>query len=114
MVQKSIESIQALELGDDLVEIIDLRTLNPIDMEIIELSIKKTGKALIVHEDNLTNGPGAEISALITDNFFELLDAPIRRVAAKDSPIPFNWILEEKVLPQTKDITNAIKELMEY
>ena len=114
MVQKSIESLQALGLADEEVEIIDLRTLNPIDMNLIESSIQKTGKVLIVHEDNLTNGPGAEIAALITDAFFELLDGPIRRVAAKDSPIPFNWFLEEKILPQTEDIINAIKEIMEY
>ena len=114
MVQKSIEAVQNLDLGNEFVEIIDLRTLNPIDMDILNISIKKTGKALIVHEDNLTNGPGAEISALIGEKFFELLDGPIKRVAAKDSPIPFNWILEEKILPQTRDISNAIEELLEY
>ena len=114
MVQKSIEAVQNLDLGNEFVEIIDLRTLNPIDMDILNTSIKKTGKALIVHEDNLTNGPGAEISALIGEKFFELLDGPIKRVAAKDSPIPFNWILEEKILPQTRDISNAIEELLEY
>ena len=114
MVQKSIEAIQSLSLDDNIVEIIDLRTLNPIDMEILESSIKKTSKVLVVYEDNLTNGPGAEISALIGDRFFELLDGPIRRVAAKDSPVPFNWFLEEKVLPQKEDIANAIRELLEY
>ena len=77
-------------------------------------SIQKTGKVLIVHEDNLTNGPGAEISAIISEKFFEYLDGPVKRVAAKDSPIPFNWIIEEKILPQTKDISNAIEELLEY
>ncbi len=114
MVQKSLEAVQTLHLDNNLVEIIDLRTLNPIDMDILEVSIKKTGKVIIVYEDNLTNGPGAEISALIGDRFFELLDGPIRRVASKDSPIPFNWYLEEKILPQTEDIANAIKELLEY
>ena len=114
MVQKSIEAIQSLSLDYNIVEIIDLRTLNPLDMEILEVSIKKTSKVLVVYEDNLTNGPGAEISALIADRFFELLDGPIRRVGAKDSPVPFNWFLEEKVLPQKEDIANAIKELLEY
>ena len=114
MVQKSLEAVQSLHLDNNLVEIIDLRTLNPIDMDILESSIEKTGKVLIVYEDNLTNGPGAEISALIGDRFFELLDGPIRRVASKDSPIPFNWYLEEKVLPQTEDIAKAIEELLEY
>ena len=114
MVQKSVEAVQELLLEENIVEIIDLRTLNPIDFDILEVSIKKTGKVLIVHEDNLTNGPGAEISAMINEQFFEYLDGPIKRVAAKDSPIPFNWVIEERILPQTKDISNAIKELLEY
>ena len=114
MVQKSIEATQLLGLANDVVDVIDLRTLNPIDMDLIESSITKTSKVLVVHEDNMTNGPGAEISALIADRFFELLDGPVRRVAAKDSPVPFNWIIEEKVLPQTEDIANVIQELLEY
>jgi pyruvate/2-oxoglutarate/acetoin dehydrogenase E1 component len=114
MVQKSIEATQVLGLSNDVVEVIDLRTLNPIDLDLIESSITKTGKALIVYEDNMTNGPGAEISALIADRFFELLDGPVRRVAAKDSPVPFNWLIEERVLPQTEDVANAIQELLEY
>tara|TARA_Y100001980_G_scaffold45769_1_gene26980 strand:+ start:527 stop:2530 length:2004 start_codon:yes stop_codon:yes gene_type:complete len=114
MVQKSSEAVQELNLEKDIVEIIDLRTLNPIDFEILDTSIKKTGKVLIVHEDNLTNGPGAEIAAKISNRYFEYLDGPIRRVAAKDSPIPYNWVIEEKILPQTKDILYAIEELLEY
>ena len=114
MVQKSIEATQLLGLANDVIDVIDLRTLNPIDMDVIESSITKTSKVLVVHEDNMTNGPGAEISALIADRFFELLDGPVRRVAAKDSPVPFNWVIEEKVLPQTEDIANVIQELLEY
>lgn len=114
MVQKSIEGIKSLALADGVVEIIDLRTLNPLDLDMIEASLEKTGKVLVVYEDNLTNGPGAEISALIADQFFEFLDGPVRRVAAKDSPVPFNWFLEEKILPQTEDVSIAIQELLEY
>ena len=114
MVQKSIEAVQSLDLDDGQVEIIDLRTLNPLDLTTIGSSLEKTGKILIVYEDNLTNGPGAEISALISDKFFELLDGPIRRVAAKDSHIPFSDILEEEILPQVYDISIGIKELLEY
>ena len=114
MVQKSIEGIKSLALADGVVEIIDLRTLNPLDLDMIEVSLEKTGKVLVVYEDNLTNGPGAEISALIADRFFELLDGPVRRVAAKDSPVPFNWFLEEKILPQTEDVSIAIQELLGY
>ncbi|HIN03221.1 MAG TPA: tungsten formylmethanofuran dehydrogenase [Candidatus Marinimicrobia bacterium] len=114
MVQKSIEGVKSLGLPKGSVEIIDLRTLNPLDLDSIESSLVKTGKALVVYEDNLTNGPGAEISALIADKYFEYLDGPIRRVAAKDSPVPYNWFLEEKVLPQTSDVAEAIAELLEY
>ena len=83
-------------------------------MSLVEKSLEKTSKVLIVHEDNLTNGPGAEISALISDKHYERLDGPIRRVAAKDSPVPYNSILENKVLPQVSDIADAIVELLEY
>ncbi len=114
MVQKSIEGVKSLGLPEGSVEIIDLRTLNPLDLDSIESSLVKTGKALVVYEDNLTNGPGAEISALIADKYFEYLDGPIRRVASKDSPVPYNWFLEEKVLPQTSDVAEAITELLEY
>ena len=114
MVQKSLEAVTELGLHEGTVEIIDLRTLNPLDLVAIETSLKKTGKALVIYEDNLTNGPGAEISALIADRYFEFLDGPVRRVATKDSPVPYNWFLEEKVLPQTSDVAEAIKELLEY
>ena len=114
MVQKSIEAMQLLGISDGMIDVIDLRTLNPLDLELIEFSITKTSKVLIVHEDNITNGPGAEIAALISDKFFEFLDGPIRRVAAKDSPIPFNWLIEEKILPQVEEVANVIKELLEY
>ena len=114
MVQKTIEAVKSLNIEKDLVEIIDLRTLNPLDINIIKTSIEKTGKALIVYEDNLTNGPGAEISAIIGEKCFEYLDGPIKRIASKDSPVPFNWFLENKVLPQTEDIAFGIKELLEY
>ena len=114
MVQKSIEAIQELGLGENSVEVVDLRTLNPIDYETITHSLSKTGKILVVYEDNLTNGPGAEICSVITDKYFDLLDGPVRRIASKDSPIPYNWFLEEKVLIQMEDIASAINDLLEY
>tara|TARA_Y100000385_G_scaffold150788_1_gene156369 strand:- start:361 stop:999 length:639 start_codon:yes stop_codon:yes gene_type:complete len=114
MVQKSLDAIQNLNLNENIVEIIDLRTLNPIDYDMIKESIAKTGKALVVYEDNITNGPGSEICSIIADKYFEYLDGPIRRVASKDSPVPYNWFLEENVLVQTEDIANAINELLEY
>ena len=114
MVQKSIEAINILEIDNGIIDLIDLRTLNPLDYEMIGESVKKTGKILVVHEDNKMNGPGAEISAHIAENYFDDLDAPIMRVASSDSHIPYNWHLEEKILVQTEDIQKALKELLEY
>ena len=114
MVQSSIEAVNDLNLDEEMIEIIDLRTLNPLDFSSIQTSIEKTGKALIVYEDNLTNGPGAEISSLISDHCFEMLDGPIRRVASKDSPVPYNMYLEQDVLPQVEDIKETLIELLEY
>ena len=114
MVQSSIEAVNDLDLDENIIEIIDLRTLNPLDFSSIRVSIEKTGKALIVYEDNLTNGPGAEISSLISDHCFEMLDGPIRRVASKDSPVPYNMYLEEDILPQIEDIKATLIELLEY
>ena len=114
MVQKSVEAINMLEIDNGIIDLIDLRTLNPLDYEMIGESVKKTGKILIVHEDNKMNGPGAEISAHIAENYFDDLDAPIMRVASSDSHIPYNWHLEEKILVQTEDIQKALKELLEY
>ena len=83
-------------------------------MKSIEKSIKKTGKVLVVYADNLTNGPGAEIAAIIADRHFEDLDGPIKRVGSADSHVPFNWFLEEEILAQTQNIQTALKELLEY
>ena len=94
MVQKSLDAIRECDLPSGSVEVLDLRTLNPLDLDSIETSLDKTGKVILVYEDNLTNGPGAEISALIVDKFFDLLDGPVRRVASKDCPVPYNWYLE--------------------
>jgi len=114
MVQKSVEAVKKESIDAGVVEIIDLRTLNPLDEKMIGTSIRKTGKVLVVHEDNLTNGPGAEIAAIIADRHFEDLDGPIKRVGSADSHVPFNWFLEEEILPQTHNIQTALKELLEY
>ena len=114
MVQKSIDAVKSSSLEEGDVELIDLRTLNPIDWDAIYHSVEKTGKLLIVHEDTLTGGVGAEIAAKISDNLFEDLDGPIKRVAAKDCHVPYNDLLEAEVLPQTDQIVEAINDLMEY
>ena len=115
MVYKSKEAGRILsETTGVSIEIIDLRTLNPLDTDTIEQSITKTNKALVVYEDNITNGPGAEIAAFIGEHFFELLDGPVKRVAAKDSPIPFSAVLEQQVLPQTEEIVTTAEDLLKY
>ena len=94
-------------------EIIDLRTLFPLDIDTIYKSIKKIGKVIVLHEDSLTNGFGAEISALISENCFEYLDAPIVRVASEDTPIPFSKSLENNYLAESK-IAEKVHFLLNY
>jgi 2-oxoisovalerate dehydrogenase E1 component len=96
------------------IEIIDLRTIAPLDVDTIYKSVRKTGKVCVIHEDTLTGGFGAEIAALITENCFESLDGPVRRIAAKDTPIPFAPKLESVVLPTRDKIYNELKKLLQY
>jgi 2-oxoisovalerate dehydrogenase E1 component len=103
-----------LEAEGYSVEVIDLRTINPLDEETIFESVKKTNKAIIVHEDTLTGGFGGEIAARIGENCFRYLDGPVKRVAAKDAFIPYSPILENEILPNRKAVYRGIKELLEY
>ncbi len=96
------------------VEVIDLRSLVPLDKEAILKSVKKTGRALIVHEDKVFSGFGAEISAIISAEAFEYLDAPVKRVGSTFTPVGFNRILEAAILPNTNKILDAIKEILAY
>jgi 2-oxoisovalerate dehydrogenase E1 component beta subunit len=96
------------------VEVIDLRTLVPFDRETVLESVRRTGKVLIVHEDNLTGGFGGEIAAVVAEEAFEYLDAPVRRVAALDTPVPFAPPLEREYLPLEDDIFKAARELAAY
>ena len=96
------------------VEVVDLRTLVPFDRETVLRSVQKTGKALVVHEDNLTGGFGGEVAAVLASDAFEYLDAPVRRVAALDTPIPFAPPLEREYLPTEEDIVAAVRDLAEY
>ena len=111
VVQKSIEAVKKTGISAD---IIDIRTLNPLDMESILVSLKKTNRLIIVHEDNLTNGFGAEIAARISEDGFEFLDAPVKRVASKDIPVAYSPILEKEILVQTDWIIDAINSTIEY
>lgn len=114
MVQRSVEAARKLEESGVSVEVLDLRTLNPLDKDTILNSVRKTGKVLIVHEDTLTGGFGAEIAAIIAHEAFTLLDAPIMRIAAKDCHVPYGPTLENAMLPQTKDIIEALYELNRF
>jgi pyruvate/2-oxoglutarate/acetoin dehydrogenase E1 component len=96
------------------IEVVDIRSLIPLDEETILSSVRKTNRALIIHEDNLTAGFGAELSALITEKAFEFLDAPVRRLAGFDSPVPFAPSLELEVLPNKMKIKKVINEMLAY
>ncbi len=93
-------------------EVVDLRTLKPLDFDLISESVKKTNNVLIVHEACLTGGFGAEIAAKIGEELFDHLDAPVTRIGAKDVPIPFSPVMEEFVLPQVSDIVEGIKKVL--
>ena len=111
--------IRTLTVAEELqkdgieLEVVDPRTLKPLDEDVILSSVKKTGKAMVVYEACRTGGFGAEIAAMIAEKAFDYLDAPIKRVAALDSPIPFNPRMEDYVIPNENDIKTAAMELMD-
>jgi 2-oxoisovalerate dehydrogenase E1 component len=107
----AIEEMTRLRSGT--ADIIDLRTLLPWDKDAVEQSVKKTGRVLILHEDTLTGGIGGEIAAWIGEHCFQFLDAPVRRVASLDTPIPFAPTLEQNFLPKGR-LSEAIDELLTY
>jgi pyruvate/2-oxoglutarate/acetoin dehydrogenase E1 component len=114
MVYTADEAAQKLEDEGVSVEILDLRTLAPWDKVAVLSSVEKTSKALVLHEDTLTGGFGAEIAATISEEAFESLDAPVRRIAAPDTPVPFSPPLEKAFIPQVEDVVAGLKELAEY
>jgi 2-oxoisovalerate dehydrogenase E1 component len=110
----SIEAAGKLKEEGYSVEVIDLRSLIPLDEETILESVKKTNKVLIAHEDKVFGGFGGELSAIITEKAFEYLDAPVKRVGSTFTPVGFNTILERAILPDVKRIYDAAKELLLY
>ncbi|MEE9430783.1 MAG: thiamine pyrophosphate-dependent enzyme [Melioribacteraceae bacterium] len=114
MVHETEFAAKKLEEEGYSLEIIDIRTIFPLDTEIIFESVKRTGKAIVIHEDSLTTGFGAEIVARISDACFENLDGPVKRFGAKDTPIPFHPKLERAILPTRKTIYNKLKDLLDY
>ena len=95
-------------------EVIDLRSLIPLDEETILTSVKKTGKVLVVHEDKLFGGFGGEVASIITEKAFEWLDGPVKRVGSTFTPVGFNRILEAAILPNVDKIYEAASDLVNY
>ena len=115
MVHKSLEAAEILEREDGLeVEVLDLRTLLPLDEEAIVDSVRRTNRVLIVHEDTRTGGLAGEIAMRINEKAFAWLDAPVLRVTALDTPIPYAPPLEDAFLPQVEDIVRAARYLAAY
>ena len=114
LVQRSLVAAKKMEQEGISVEIIDLRSLMPFDWNAIAESVKKTNRVIVAHEDSLSFGYGAEIAARITDELFEYLDAPVKRVCALDSFVAYAPQLEDAILPQVSDVANAISELKSY
>src|SRR5580704_11504041 len=115
VVPRALQAAQRLEREHGVkVELIDLRSLNPFDWETIAASVTKTNRALVAYEDSLSWGYGAEIAARIADKLFPQLDAPVKRVAAMDTYVAYQPILEDAILPQPNDLFRGMKELAEY
>jgi 2-oxoisovalerate dehydrogenase E1 component len=114
-VPRALQAAQKIEREHNVsVELIDLRTLNPYDWEAIATSVRKTSRVLVAHEDTLSWGYGAEIAARIADELFEELDAPVKRVAATDTFVAYQPILEDVILPQSEDLFKAMESLAKF
>jgi 2-oxoisovalerate dehydrogenase E1 component beta subunit len=114
MLHVALEAAEAAQKDGIAVEVLDLRTLLPLDEDAILASAAKTGKVIVLHEATRTGGPGGEIAALIAERAFEYLDAPVVRVAPPDTPVPYAPTLEEAFLPNAEKVGRAIRALYEY
>lgn len=114
MVYKALEAAEILAQSGIDVEVLDLRTILPLDEEAILATAKKTSKVIVLHEATMTGGPGGEVVARIAEKAFEYLDGPVVRIAPPDTPVPYSPPLEEAFLPQTKDIVEKAKKLAAY
>jgi 2-oxoisovalerate dehydrogenase E1 component len=114
LVQRSLLAAQQAEKESISAMVVDLRTIAPFDWDSIARAVRKTNRVIIVHEDQLTCGFGAELAARIASDLFEYLDAPVRRVAAMDAPVAYYPDLEEAILPQPSDVLDAIRETARY
>ena len=114
-VHHCLEAAETLAAEGISCEVVDLRSVSPLDTKTLLESVKKTGRVCIVHEDNLTGGVGAEVAAIVAKDAFEYLDAPVQRVAARDVPsFPYSPTLEDALLPGPPDIISAARELVAY
>jgi 2-oxoisovalerate dehydrogenase E1 component len=115
VVPRALQAVQRLDRESGVkIELIDLRSLSPYDWETIAASVQKTNRVVVAYEDTLSWGYGAEIAARIADELFEHLDAPVKRVAAKDTFVAYQPVLESAILPQVQDLYLAMKDLVEY
>jgi 2-oxoisovalerate dehydrogenase E1 component beta subunit len=114
MVHLALDAAELLAKDGIDLEVVDLRTLIPLDRDAIYGSVRKTSKAIVLHEDNKTGGIGAEVAALLAEECFDCLDGPILRIAAPDTPVPFSSPLEEYFLPKVSDIVSAARKLAAY
>jgi 2-oxoisovalerate dehydrogenase E1 component beta subunit len=114
MVYTADEAAKQLEADGVSVEIVDLRSVMPWDRQAVLESARKTSKVLVLHEDTRTGGFGAEIAATIAEEAFEDLDAPVKRIAAPDTPVPFSPELEKAYIPQVEDVAAGLRELAQY
>ena len=114
MVHTALEASKILKENGISCEILDLRTILPLDKKSILDTVKKTNKVIVLHEQTKTGGVGAEVSALISEHCFDCLDGPIIRVASPDTPVPYSAQMEEAFIPQAKDVITAVEKLMRY
>jgi pyruvate/2-oxoglutarate/acetoin dehydrogenase E1 component len=114
MVHESLAAAERLARQGAECEVIDLRTLVPLDKQTFLASVRKTSRALVVYEAHLTGGFGGEVAAIIAEEAFDVLDAPVTRVASLDVPVPFAAVLEDAVLPNAEKIYNAAVDVLEY
>jgi 2-oxoisovalerate dehydrogenase E1 component beta subunit len=114
MVHVGLEAAGQLEREGIDMEILDLRSLLPLDVDAILATARKTSKVMLLHEDTRTGGLGGEIAALISENVFEYLDGPIMRITAPDTPVPFSPPLEEAFLPNARTVVEKARWLFRY
>jgi 2-oxoisovalerate dehydrogenase E1 component len=114
LVKRSLDAARVADERGISVEVIDLRSLSPLDMDTIAATVKKTNRVIVAHEDALSWGIGSEIVARIADELFEYLDAPVRRVASLDTWVAYAPQLEDAILPQTDDVLRAIEKIARY